>query len=121
MFPNSPRKGSTDAPLESLIEVLGGMLLRFSRLLLTIALLLGHLVLELRAAICFIQFTVSLWSWKKQNQLRQVLQACKIWREELQWAVRRLEGAALLSVILRIASSAYVYHLGRGRNDSIHA
>lgn len=49
--------------------------------------------------------------------LVHVLQNCRVlrrilgWNAELSWAISKIKGKALLSVVLKVAWSAYIYHL----------
>ena len=42
------------------------------------------------------------------------------WDRELLWAVQRLQGKALISQLLRIAWSSYIYHVWKERYSRIH-
>ena len=41
------------------------------------------------------------------------------WEEELEWARKRLKGKALISVLLRAAWNAFIYHKWKERNSRI--
>ena len=42
------------------------------------------------------------------------------WNAELNWAMQRIKGKALLSLILSIAWKAFVYHVWKERNRRLH-
>lgn len=56
----------------------------------------------------------------------QILQNCGIsrqvqgWNTEMQWAICRIKGKALISVVLRVVWSAYLYYLRLERNARMH-
>ena len=41
------------------------------------------------------------------------------WNYELKWACQRLKGKALISTLLRIGWSAYIYHMWKERNNRL--
>ena len=41
------------------------------------------------------------------------------WEQELEWARKRLKRKALISVLMRAAWNAYIYHIWRERNRRI--
>ena len=41
------------------------------------------------------------------------------WEEELKWTMKRLKGKALISILLRIGWSAFIYHVWREHNNRI--
>ena len=43
------------------------------------------------------------------------------WEEEISWAVRRIKGKSLISVILSTAWKAYIYHVWQERNRRLHS
>ena len=42
------------------------------------------------------------------------------WEEELTWAVQRIKGKALISIVLKIAWRAFIYFVWRERNRRLH-
>ena len=42
------------------------------------------------------------------------------WNEELEWATKKIKGKALLSIVLRLAWKASIYHIWRERNRRMH-
>ena len=42
------------------------------------------------------------------------------WSEELAWAVKKLRGKALLSIVMRLAWRASIYYIWRERNRRMH-
>ena len=42
------------------------------------------------------------------------------WFEELEWAIQRIKGKALISIVLRIAWKAFIYFVWRERNRRLH-
>ena len=40
--------------------------------------------------------------------------------EELEWAIQRIKGKALISVVLRIAWKVFIYFVWRERNRRLH-
>ena len=57
---------------------------------------------------------------------RTILQLCGLnrrmvsWTEELDWAMQKFKGKALISVVLRLAWRAFIYHVWRERNRRMH-
>ena len=57
---------------------------------------------------------------------KQILQLCGLnrdvgsWLEELEWAIQRIKGKALISIVLRIAWKAFIYFVWRERNRRLH-
>lgn len=41
------------------------------------------------------------------------------WNHELQWAVKKLRGKALILALLRLAWRSYIYHIWKERNARI--
>lgn len=39
---------------------------------------------------------------------------------EIEWAIKNIKGKSLLSLILRAAWNAYIYHIWRERNGRVH-
>ena len=62
-------------------------------------------------------FAVAIW--------KEILRKCGLqreslgWEGELKWASERLKGKALISILLRVAWNAFVYHIWRERNYRI--
>ena len=56
---------------------------------------------------------------------RAILQLCGLrrevhgWAAELNWAVKKLKGRSLVSIILRVAWRAFVYFIWRERNQRL--
>ena len=59
--------------------------------------------------------------WKKALQLCRLKRAVGSLSEELQWASQKLKGKALISIVLRIAWKATIYHIWRERNRRLYA
>ena len=61
-----------------------------------------------------------------KNIWKEILQLCGLhrdvgpWEEELTWAVQRIKGKALISIVLRIAWRAFVYFVWKERNRRLH-
>ena len=55
-----------------------------------------------------------------------ILQSCGLnrgvlgWERKLNWAIQRLKGRALISLLMRIAWSAYIYYVWKKWNSRIH-
>ena len=58
---------------------------------------------------------------------KQILLLCGIrrevgnWEEELRWAVRKIKGKSLISIILSTAWKAFIYHVSRERHKRMHS
>ena len=59
--------------------------------------------------------------WKKVLQLCGLQRRVLNWEQEVQWAIQRLKGKALTSMLMRIAWSAFIYNIWRERNCRIYA
>ena len=55
--------------------------------------------------------------WKRIMQLCELRREVGSWEEELKWAILKLKMKALVSIILRLAWKAAIYHLWRERNQ----
>lgn len=42
------------------------------------------------------------------------------WEQELNWAVKNMKGKSLLSIVLRLAWAAFLYHVWLERNCKLH-
>ena len=42
------------------------------------------------------------------------------WEEELRWAMRKIKGKFLISIVLSTAWKAFIYHVWRERNRRMH-
>ena len=55
-----------------------------------------------------------------------ILQFCGLnkkvlnWSGELEWAIKKLKGKALISIVLRLAWRAIIYYIWRERNRRMH-
>ena len=58
--------------------------------------------------------------WQKILQLCGLHRDVGSWEEELTWAVQRIKGKALISIILRIAWKAFIYFVWKERNRRLH-
>ena len=54
--------------------------------------------------------------WKKVLEICGLSREIGSWEDELKWAVRKLRGKALVSIMLRLAWKATIYCLWRERN-----
>ena len=43
------------------------------------------------------------------------------WEQELEWAVKRLKGKAMIAILLKAVWNAYIYHIWREKNNRIFA
>ena len=43
------------------------------------------------------------------------------WEEELKWAMRKIKGKSLISIVLNTAWKAFIYHVWRERNRRMHS
>ena len=52
-----------------------------------------------------------------------ILQQCGLgrdvlgWSYELKWAIQKLKGKALISIVLKVGWNAFIYHVWRERNN----
>ena len=58
--------------------------------------------------------------WKEVLMLCEEPREVNSWREEVEWAIKRLKGKSLKSVILRVAWNAVVYFTWIERNKRIY-
>ena len=58
--------------------------------------------------------------WKKIMQLYGLHRDVGLLAKELTWAVQRIKGKALISIILRIAWKAFIYFVWKERNRRLH-
>ena len=64
--------------------------------------------------------------WEENLHSWKILQLCGLhrdvgpWEEELTWAVQRIKGKALISIVLRIAWRVFIYFVWRERNRRLH-
>ena len=64
------------------------------------------------------QFSQGIWSIMRRCGLnRRILS----WENEVKWAVERLKGKALISTLLKIAWTAFIYNVWRERNGRVFA
>lgn len=58
--------------------------------------------------------------WGTDLSMSDVLRAVVCWNSELDWAIRNLKERTFISILLRLAWCACVYHLSKERNSRIH-
>ena len=58
--------------------------------------------------------------WKKVLEICGLSREIGSWEDELKWAVRKLKGKALVSILLRLAWKATIYCLWRERNRRVY-
>ena len=58
--------------------------------------------------------------WKEILQLCGLHRDVRPWEEELTWAVQRIKGKVLISIVLKIAWRAFIYFVWRKRNRRLH-
>ena len=58
--------------------------------------------------------------WCSILQLCGLSRRVRSWSEELAWAIMKLRGKALLSIVMRLAWRASIYYIWRERNRRMH-
>lgn len=62
----------------------------------------------------------------QKNIWKTVLMGCGIqrkignWEQQLNWAVKKMKAKAMLSIVLRLAWSTFLYHVWSERNCRVH-
>ena len=57
--------------------------------------------------------------WKRIMQLCELRREVGSWEEALKWAILKLKGKALISILLRVGWSAFIYQVWRERNNRL--
>ena len=68
----------------------------------------------------FFQCSYSNEVWRTILQLCGLNRSIMTWFDELVWAVKRMKGRALLSIVMRLAWRASIYYIWRERNRKMH-
>ena len=58
--------------------------------------------------------------WKRILLLCELKREVGTWTEELQWAEQKIKGKVLISIVLRMAWKALIYHIWCERNRRLH-
>ena len=58
--------------------------------------------------------------WKQVLQLCGLSREVKIWSEELAWAIQRIKGKVLISMVLKMAWKAFIYFVWCEMNKRMH-
>ena len=59
--------------------------------------------------------------WSEVLRMSGLNRRVMCWEQELEWARKRLKGKALISILMRAAWNAHIYHIWKERNSRIFA